>query len=1553
MPVGSVICSIERLFDWESNGEAVLGVTLSAAWGDPSQPTPTDAPPGTFLLPWTWQGWDEGPDGMQFYLGCVVTNNSSVAPYFTPQPIRPINPKWEQGNISTIRPGSYQAFAVNVLKPQYDRISQNLANLGYSKQGDSLTINSSDTVDDTSFAKGAKWPSVLADLSTRPAPIPHALLLSFILPPVAIAGLLPKLPDGTFPAPQDCSLFAAPVVPSAALTPHATLTPVTSEAALTRDADQVTMHWAYSDANYEAQSQTISLGAAPPRKSFFDLGSRLVKSPNGEAWHFSEDWQASFESRLGERLDLSGELQRILENETVTDSNSRLLADAAIAALRDVAGLGCDPGPGNGTFLETIPGFDPSQLPSIRAAAAANASLNSITGWKLFLQSAFQTPETTLSDSYLGALPLWGSSPLSQADAALQLNRLRQKILTPENLWALLQAQATLAGAGVLTLPSDLKALPAALRAENLGRYWRKGLRDALASPAGAYNSGAIRDALATKLEVLAISRFKDTVNFLPGVAPAVAAAAATALSSATTTSKNDWKAAALYAIPLGNTAKAGTPGNNTAKLSSQGITIQINELGASHSAPAGEVADVRKLQGAGLLLAYENQPDGTSKPWHWRCLNYADVYYADQQSNSLLELQKGVVAPLRFSWHNDVAVATVSYNNESMSTPGPLSRAAKSALQNPGSTEGSEISVATDLFIYQYPTSGQTDDPKTQVTPLVFGRNYRPQPFLISNAGVLPNAVANGNYFEIGSDLDSRAALGDTWSGVPYRRSKAPGPLRLSSLPDPIRPFLQLPQIPQGVFPRMQSSLVPAPQLASGATPPLVQQDQPVLLLAPNDRARFTSDLPAWFDLVVRPPSLDLSSWDRFVNGFGNSLAAKRETVISSYLTKFRTGTDVTLDDPATIADPGYDCRLYVELLDDSDATVQKGFLQFPPPSGGPVPGAQSPGARFHFSAVADPTVSSGSGPMIDKQLNDTTPVKLNAGDIVTVSVSEGRLAKLRLHACVSRDYENRFEAGVLSNAGVLNGNWYFLNPTEIQIEIVTDNLPGASDIFTKTAFQVGQFDLLNGAAPVSLDLTGIKFEPYVYGAEVLRQVWKWQGRPVTMPPLTEGSDRNNWLGNEFGNRTDFLRSAMTPPAPGSAARKFTYIEDRGSLLTAGARASSNIERPPSTVAVPADIGLLGTYIRYGVMVFSRYQPVCVNSGYQTGQDSSRVIWRDLFIPSRKTTQIKPPDVKMILPLTRNAADSQAGPGLLVMLRGPWFQECGLGEQLEARLTVVEKPEENPAITDVKTFYYQYGPDPILSNGTTLNPVRLQNPNTAETGWATAKINGPIGHTFDSVTADQLFVNTSFVLDYPRVENSAWTPWSFCKLQVRRVVDTGNGVTPRPGSEWSPATWVQLLPDFDRYSPTDAFSGLILAFDSSNKTFTLTKEKIAVNLPAGNSDTPIFANYLAITHFVADATGVPVQEAFDGLYRQSGTAWISMGTPPNVEGQQPIYRARVITVQGKSPAAATVEDDFWNELFAIDKSSDGSGVFVRDIDRLRIVGVSRPIDTDAAYRGC
>ena len=62
----------------------------------------------------------------------------------------------------------------------------------------------------SSYGAGASWPSILADLSTRPAPIPHALLLSFIFRAGSIMNLLPQPASGPAPTASDCSLIIAP-----------------------------------------------------------------------------------------------------------------------------------------------------------------------------------------------------------------------------------------------------------------------------------------------------------------------------------------------------------------------------------------------------------------------------------------------------------------------------------------------------------------------------------------------------------------------------------------------------------------------------------------------------------------------------------------------------------------------------------------------------------------------------------------------------------------------------------------------------------------------------------------------------------------------------------------------------------------------------------------------------------------------------------------------------------------------------------------------------------------------------------------------------------------------------------------------------------------------------------------------------------------------------------------------------------------------------------------------------------------------------------------------
>src|SRR5579864_7726042 len=184
-----VICSIERLFDWELANQAVIGVTLSAAWSNTTNP-----PPANFLLPWKWLPWQQGPDKLGFYWACVADDGSAPA-RFSQAPIFPQSLKRNGNSLASIRnSGNYQDFAENAIQPRYLEIRKNLANLGYPAGGQNsvtVTASASDGPGDISkYGSGAFWPTILADLSTRPAPIPHALLLSFIFQLGNIADLL-------------------------------------------------------------------------------------------------------------------------------------------------------------------------------------------------------------------------------------------------------------------------------------------------------------------------------------------------------------------------------------------------------------------------------------------------------------------------------------------------------------------------------------------------------------------------------------------------------------------------------------------------------------------------------------------------------------------------------------------------------------------------------------------------------------------------------------------------------------------------------------------------------------------------------------------------------------------------------------------------------------------------------------------------------------------------------------------------------------------------------------------------------------------------------------------------------------------------------------------------------------------------------------------------------------------------------------------------------------------------------------------------------------------
>jgi hypothetical protein len=1528
---GNIFCSIERLTDREqgddgkSSGRAVAGITLSASWEDQSDS------PANFLLPWNWLSTDTGPEQLSFRVWAIRYAKNGKPSSVPPLRVKPRALKKGDRDIAQIRRDTKCYSGLT------DTLTARLSGLpkGYTPKH---TLNAS-TGAAASYAGNTPWPTVLTDLATRPAPVPQVLLLSFILEDVVIADILPKGAK-----PEEWRLFAAPVIPRSVIGDQET--DLTSTAAL--QDNLVTVFWNYKADGYQAQCESVSLADTVPAHSFFDMNTRMVKAANSQAWHFDEDWQTSLEARLGDALDFGAELLHQIEL-LPAGADARPYADAAIAALRDVAGIGIDPGPSG----QPLMGVDKAAHDKI--VAASIPVFGTAILWKAFLLSQISDSGSPLYDSNLARAAIWTSGTLPRESALLQIQALRQKLLAPDALKALTQKQIDkLSLGGSIDLSSALAkiapgALPQALRAENLGRYWTD-LRLRLKKQNGIdYTPDSLRAGLIAGLQAAARARFAKnrTADGLP-----LYDAGDTIRKQLDTTAS--WKAFANRAIPA-------NPGDNVAQnpgtgMAAQGITVQVTEFDDPNAVSPGEVNLVHKLQGVSLLLERASGSPG------WNCLNYADIYYMrdymedGKKKVRLEELEKNVVVANRFTYQNSAALATITYNNEPLPAAGPLSVAA-AAVDPPANSSQGGPEVSSDLLIYRYSPA--------PLTPLVHGRDYLPQPFLIGASGTMPKMVARDadHPFDLAADLSTVSKLGDTWTKISYRRLSGVGQLRLSNVIKDAtdlksRRTFSFPAIPDGVFP-----LTPYDPMGKSA--------RPLLLLVPpdsDDTGVFTG-LPTSFDFAVRPPATDILTWDRFVNRADTALSGLRATVMTEILKAVQANlksaklyspvqnranneslADITIDDPATVmfkaeGEADYDTRFRIELLDENgkpvlfaDGKSLYQIVKFPSPV------SSAPGLGPVQAGSATVRVRSAlSGPLSITASAST----------VEVIVPAATRATLRLSVCVPDAYAERFR-GV--DFGQADSGYFFINPIDMGLEVATTKLPDVQKIFA--GFSIAEpFSVLNGTARVELDFSAVPDREFVHSAEVLRQIWAWQGCPMD-PILPDEKGKKDWLLQQFGTRadSDFLRCTMTP-----GDHKFTWVEDLSSLVTPQQRAEAKLPSGGSAKA-PTDAALRGTYIRYGIQVESRYKPLIklpgktrVTPGFVRGVDDGR-IWKDLYVPSRKSSGLKPPDVKLALPLTRNSDDPDAGPGILLLIRGPWFQDCGLGETLEARIAMVQDPSQGPDAT-TRTFYFQYGPDPLLQSAQNVKLIsRDKWDNSTAEGFGT--ITGPVGHTFDTVSSGQLFLNTSFVLNYPTIDGISSSSWSFCQIQVRRAVFTldedGRKYHRTGASDWTQPMWVQLLPDFDLYSDKSSwnkYANLLLQPGSLN-SFNLTDQAgNTVPAPQAGTGDSMFSEFLAVTHFVADATGVPTQETFDSVCLWKDGSWQPLGSV-GLQAQfdtivkEAAYRGRLITVQGRPGAPAiTTEDSFWNALFDPAKP---------DRERLRITGVSRPIDMkNSKYFGC
>lgn len=1013
-------------------------------------------------------------------------------------------------------------------------------------------------------------------------------------------------------------------------------------------------------------------------------------------------------------------------------------------------------------------------------------------------------------------------------------------------------------------------------------------------------------------------------------------------------------------------------------------VTMQVDGLSPrpTESADANLRDILKRISGVGVLMREEGKD--------WRCLNFASAVVRRQTA----VVADPVIVPSRLNYRNGLRQAFLSYNNHPLTAESPVSddKMTKVSLQP---TEGTEDENAPPLLRYRY-----SEDPVGKLLPsLKFGQTFEILPFIVANSGALPRELTGDPAAGTYSPVEARLAEFRLDKLKPGDQSKVRKHLYLRKVRiGGIRVFdeagrvsLKLPAIPDTVFPRARDihreALDAANRVSTGAAPAPERDPAryPLLLLAPKAWEERNTGAVSSFAFTIRKPATDLNTWDRWIAGdlpkerrasvwadFYRKAEAKRVNGQAAQgLQKFQQ-PDTSIDDPAALN------KFYIELwhIDGTSTTVadsewvdidpQPTSDADPRPATEKLRSVQFERVRVSCSIGASEDINVGLHTVSDPSGGQQKQLRN-----VEVTVKEGEVYQLNIFSAVLKDdYTRRFAdilpAKIETNTRPAPGVPVYLASTfSMLIEAATptlvEDLPAGEDndehflwkrlnpAFTPFAPgpppRFGAIDItLKHSDAASAD--GFK---YLYRAELLRQVWRWQGRETPLHPCLKASspckaggrcadlnacvELDKWEAWEFGNRfeTDHLVTDMTTQPPARATEKsptllggrvFFYRE----VLETGDEDKDELR---------------ALHYRFAVRVFSRYagiMPPEVQSSLlsrdrtkarREANDLTGSLWRRLFVPYRRTKPLTVPKIKLILPLTESfGAEVGNTAGLLVVLNEPWYKEAGLGEGLAAEVQTTPAPENNPtapATTD--TFFFELGADPIVAPAARGYQQRPQDPAAPffDQACLNQKIRGPVGHTFDRTNESPLFTATSFIIPAPAVfargRAAAQTPdfsWNFCRLRLRRVVvlskevdgatgercdltapgaPAANCDPPAAGSRLEgPLTdpyWVQYLPEFSHFAPEDQkLAGARLAIDDANNLSILDPGHLPVPLTPTPSTGNIFELYLVLTRRVFDATGRPEQEVYVQVFRPIGNnLWETKGKhdipPPSADQAQ------------------------------------------------------------------
>lgn len=879
--------------------------------------------------------------------------------------------------------------------------------------------------------------------------------------------------------------------------------------------------------------------------------------------------------------------------------------------------------------------------------------------------------------------------------------------------------------------------------------------------------------------------------------------------------------------------------------------------------------------------------------------------------------LTDSALVPVRVPYRRGVRYPLLTYNQRSLISPAALADAVKDYF-----TATNQATVATDA-IFDYGTA-RNGNSLFNLVPLKFGVKYQMAAFMVDTAGGLPGALSKGVPWAL---TDGQLRGLDLPEGVivdfPYWRKVPVGQVRVSALAKGDLKPTTWPDVPDDVSPVAWES---KPNKAVTSEAQHKKKSQLALLHDGSPDADT-------FSFGVKLPTIDIDTQERWLPKSKNPHLAD---VLTHYFKRLSlrggpvSDNDFVLpDEDLAIDDPAVEKLLFVLERYDFDAPEMKwkvaGWKTWPVPQD-----ENAAGIKRHQRDWVKVLCRRTEQAETDYEVREARPnmYAKEAGHEVAVVVPRHpvALARLRVFAMVpdkfvadegGKGIEAKFDFGFfdmtdeadhekekvfvedfdspesaydLSTLDPAKQKAFFeeragfkcLKPHSILIETPNNELPAPTSLWqhlslelTGSGRDVVAVSLRKGDADMRARQRNI------IKCELLRQQWRWQGYPVSHEGVRDLMLK--WIPPAGGASTD---GPVTQDHDENflvwEVKSFADMDDAFDTLTITLPYTH--ESPELIYEDSFARDLLARYVRYGLRVHSRYEPLFRRTRekaapvtstqphaiYGEARNLTGVGWRRALVRYRGPRPLKPV-VQAIVPLTLSDEKEGGAAPFMLVLDETMFAQCGITEWIECEIVKVALPDADKSDNRDKIdcggtlvtrkLLHQAGYDPLI----TADNAACAMPSADDVTLRPLLV-GPFGHTKDTGARQPLLASSSFLVE-PRDEAAGWRAhsWDFAKVRFRRL--SGDDLLDNDAGEgdWTEPTWVQFLPSsgFDLSRKRGEAIDLVAEWDVGAKAIRLGTSSVEVNPFPAMKKFSMFKYCLLLTFQVKDFRGKGKYEVY------------------------------------------------------------------------------------------